>query len=145
MTRYCCMNYSIKESWGAIKKKQIQDEPIRLGGRKTQDEERFFGNLWSEAGIIALQNYQAPGRFHLQVIDMNTCKVWRIFDFSETFLGSWTQNSTRASPWFDLLGIVHPTWRIIPVSNWLVTPIYKPFSPFGRGISLLRGLTNHGY
>ena len=36
-------------------------------------------------------------------------------------------------------------WRTIPVSNWLVTPIYKPFSPFGRGISLLRGLTNHGY
>ena len=38
-----------------------------------------------------------------------------------------------------------PTWRIIPVSKLLVTPIYKPFSPFGRGISLLRGLTNHGY
>jgi len=37
------------------------------------------------------------------------------------------------------------TWRIIPVSKWLVTPIYKPFSPFGRGITLLRGLTNHGY
>ena len=33
-------------------------------------------------------------------------------------------------------------WRIIPVSNWLVTPIYKPFSPFGRGISLLKGLAN---
>ena len=30
----------------------------------------------------------------------------------------------------------HPTWRIIPVSKWLVTPIYKPF----RGITLLRGL-----
>ena len=30
------------------------------------------------------------------------------------------------------------TWRIIPVSKWLVTPIYKPFSPFGRGITLLR-------
>ena len=31
------------------------------------------------------------------------------------------------------------------VSQWLVSPIYKPFSPFGRGITLLRGLTNHGY
>ena len=38
-----------------------------------------------------------------------------------------------------------PTWRIIPVSKWLVTPIYNPFSPFGRGITLLRGPTNHGY
>ena len=32
--------------------------------------------------------------------------------------------------------------EIIPVSKWLVTPIYKPFTPFGRGpITLLRGLT----
>ena len=38
-----------------------------------------------------------------------------------------------------------PTWRIIAVSKWLVTPIYKPFRPFGRGTTLLRGLTNHGY
>ena len=30
---------------------------------------------------------------------------------------------------FELRG----TWRIIPVSKWLVTPIYKPFRPFGRG------------
>ncbi len=26
-----------------------------------------------------------------------------------------------------------PAWRIIPVSKWLVTPIYKPFRPFGKG------------
>ena len=37
-----------------------------------------------------------------------------------------------------------PTWRFIPVSKWLVSPLYKPFSPFGRG-TLLRALTNHGY
>ena len=37
------------------------------------------------------------------------------------------------------------TWRIIPFSKWLVTPIYKPFRPFGRGTTLLRGLTIHGY
>ena len=28
-----------------------------------------------------------------------------------------------------------PTWRIIPASKWLVTTIYKPFGPFGRGIT----------
>ena len=33
------------------------------------------------------------------------------------------------------------TWRIIPVSKWLVTPIYKPFRQFGRGITPFRGLT----
>ena len=27
------------------------------------------------------------------------------------------------------------TWRIIPVRKWLVTPIYKPFRPFVRGIT----------
>ena len=31
------------------------------------------------------------------------------------------------------------TW-IIPVSKWLVTPIYKQFRPFGRGISPVRDL-----
>ena len=33
------------------------------------------------------------------------------------------------------------TWSVIQVSKWLVTPIYKPFTPFGRGTTLLRGLT----
>ena len=37
------------------------------------------------------------------------------------------------------------TWRTIPFSKELVTTIYKPFRPFGRGTTLLRGLTNHGY
>ena len=36
------------------------------------------------------------------------------------------------------------TWRIIPFSKWLVTPIYKPFRPFVRGITPVRGLINHG-
>ena len=36
------------------------------------------------------------------------------------------------------------TWRIIPVRKWLITPIYKPFGPFIRGITPFRGLTNHG-
>ena len=36
--------------------------------------------------------------------------------------------------WMGKLGgHVSTTWRIIPVSKWLVTPIYKPFSLFGRG------------
>ena len=39
-------------------------------------------------------------------------------------------------------GIEDCTWRII---KWLVTTIYKPFRPFVRGTTLLRGLTNHGY
>ena len=46
------------------------------------------------------------------------------------------------------MGVVweaYHTWRIIPVSKYIVTPIYKPFRPFGRGTTLLRGLTNHGY
>ncbi len=39
----------------------------------------------------------------------------------------------------------NPAWRIISVSKWLVTPNYKPFRPFIRGITPVRGLTNHGY
>ena len=34
---------------------------------------------------------------------------------------------------------IYTTWRIIPVSKWLVTPIYKPFRPFGRGITPVMG------
>ena len=33
-----------------------------------------------------------------------------------------------------------PTWRIIPVSKWLVTPIYKPVRPFIGGITLFMDL-----
>ena len=36
---------------------------------------------------------------------------------------------------------VPPTWRITAVSKWLVTPIYKPFRPFVRGTTPVRGLT----
>ena len=32
----------------------------------------------------------------------------------------------------------HPSYK-----KWLVTPIYKPFRPFGRGPTTLPGLTNH--
>ena len=32
--------------------------------------------------------------------------------------------------------------RIIPLSKLLVTPIYKPFRPFGRGITQLGDLLN---
>ena len=35
--------------------------------------------------------------------------------------------------------LMDTTWRIIRISKWLVTPIYKPFRPFGMGITLLRG------
>ena len=55
-----------------------------------------------------------------------------------------------------------PTWRAIPFNKYLGSPpIYwrhetaghlegvpqpqLPFRPFGRGTTLLRGLTNHGY
>ena len=42
-------------------------------------------------------------------------------------------------------GLAAGTWRIIPVSKWLVIPIYKPFRPFIKGITPFRRLTNHGY
>ena len=63
-------------------------------------------------------------------------------------LSIYTSQSTRIN-WSSFLS--HPfsgeknvsfregTWRIIPVSKWLITTIYKPFKPFGRGTTLLRG------
>ena len=32
------------------------------------------------------------------------------------------------------------TWSIIPLSKWLVTPMYKPFKPFGRWTTQLEDL-----
>ena len=44
--------------------------------------------------------------------------------------------------WYLAVKFLGCTWRIIPLSKWLVTPIYKPFRPFGRGpTTLFRGLT----
>ena len=34
-------------------------------------------------------------------------------------------------------------WRIILVTTRTVTPMYKPFRPFGRGTALLGGLIDH--
>ena len=42
-------------------------------------------------------------------------------------------------------GPLGSAWRIIPFSKWLVTPIYKPFRPCGRGITPFKRLTYHGY
>ena len=67
---------------------------------------------------------------------------------------SWTGDHTHSRVfWVTMWDNFSPssTWRrIIPISKWLVTTIYKPFRPFrpfGRGttLTLLRGLTNHGY
>ena len=58
---------------------------------------------------------------------------------------------TFSELWLNLFVILHPavhgpttlfkhplnTWRIIRVSKWLVTPIYKPFRWFGRGPTTL--------
>jgi len=55
----------------------------------------------------------------------------------------WLEVAGRSWPWTK--GEKVTTWRIIPYNKWLVTPMYKPFRPFVKGITLLRGLTNHGY
>ena len=67
-----------------------------------------------------------------------------------TFRGGWlVENHSYKLPGRWPLSVVFrnppSTWRIIPASKWLVTPIYKPFRPFIRGTTSLRGLTNHGY
>ena len=58
---------------------------------------------------------------------------------------SW-QNPKKCDWWSNgrrdvekILGDV--TWRITPLSKWLVTPIYKPFRPFGRGPATLLRIT----
>ena len=77
--------------------------------------------------------------------------ILRVYVISTTVCGGKKHPNDRPRvyledfPFSKWLGTMASTWRIIPVSKWLVTPIYKPFRPFGREIPLLRGLTNHGY
>ncbi len=94
------------------------------------------------------------GCFPLSKGDRRGCR-WGFFLFESLLRktnkhpDSLTQNSAL---WRRLISWEKKTWhfwgsawRIIPVSKWLVTPIYKPFRPFIRGITPFRGLTNHGY
>ena len=59
-------------------------------------------------------------------------------ELSQFFVGEKQKNLGGLGSWSS-------SWRIIPVSKSIVTPIYKPFRPFGRGIPSVRGLTIHGY
>ena len=63
------------------------------------------------------------------------------FCFACAFSSSWRFFSCRKSSFLRILN----TWRIIPASKWLVSLICRPFRPFGRGTTPVRGLSNHGY
>ena len=69
------------------------------------------------------------------------CACHEIFTFKIALETLWIASANRKT----IRRHSEDTWRIIPVSKWLVTPIYKPFRPFIRGIPPFRGLTNHGY
>ena len=66
---------------------------------------------------------------------------------SKKWLQSWTafRSGLPLVAWPEQNLAQRTTWRVIPLSKWLVTPIYKPFRPFIRGTPPFRGLTNHGY
>ena len=61
------------------------------------------------------------------------------------FRAAWDPGPHAVHPECETHRAYTASWRIIPLSKYLVTTICKPFRPFGRGISPLRGLTNHGY
>ena len=85
------------------------------------------------------------GEYHLNI--WVSCISPKKFDKSlvtaRGFLNSWIRSfsdliSSRSTPAKYPLGM--GTWRIIPISNWLVIPIYKQFRPFRREQSYLGDL-----
>ena len=44
----------------------------------------------------------------------------------------WQVEDSAVSFWEYKLLLSTATWRIIPASKWLVTPMYKAFRPFRR-------------
>ena len=106
-----------------------------------------------------MKNYTPPPRTPPPKI-IRSYRNWQSFQKATFFGGAQQKPRVFACP--EVMGMIQPkgilphlqlfrsfikvvAWRIIPVSKWLVTPIYKPFRPFIRGITPFRGLTNHGY
>ena len=132
-----------KETWfttkkmAPLKKESISTwKPIILRGcirytfRNLQLHTWFLNNSsnwsWSQSlrtPLLFVWQRKAWQHLHMPVVSLACCMLQRLLlvDFWRFF------------------GMV-ATWRIIPVSKWVVTPIYKPFRPFGRGTTLLRGL-----
>ena len=79
--------------------------------------------IWKTTGEYKLTSCSPPSIYTSQSIRIN----WPSF-LSHPFSGEKNVSFREG------------TWRIIPVSKWLITTIYKPFKPFGRGpTTLLRG------
>ena len=78
---------------------------------------------------------------HLQERPARLSKEKNTLPFIPPGKDRWLASPLPWTSWFTMA----PSWRIIPVSKWLVTPVYKPFRPFGRWTTPFRGLTNHGY
>ena len=80
------------------------------------------------------QPLEFPSTLGIPINPWNS-KGYFFFDRSKE-LSCWIQSWTVMCRYLE----DHPRTR-----KWLVTPIYKPFRPFGMGTTLLRGLINHGY
>ena len=88
--------------------------------------------LLSEMAILGI-HVRFQGVSYPMILDASRPSTKRILIY-----GDFESKSTNHQP---------TAWRIIPVSKWLVTPIYKPSCrPIWKGnVAILRGLTNHGY
>ena len=119
-----------------------------FGGLKLQS----LGGFW----YIFILWYYTYINIHLvyppPLSGKNDAKKWRAINppkkkldtFPERFHPSNSANVPFLG-WLKVTPNSKVTWRITPVSKWLVTTIYKPFRPFVRGTTPVRGLTNHGY
>ncbi len=87
--------------------------------------------------IVFLVWVPRPGRNVASCYKRVPCNAWT--PYKESCLKDWWGWFSIDS-WPPSLCWKRFTWRIIPASKWLVTPMYKPFRPFGRGTTLLRGL-----
>ena len=122
----------------------------------------WFFQLYSILLEILMQNQNLPCFLLLYALlqtSTTTCVVFFVsrFSWKPTRLNFWgspkihKKNSLNKSPFgasvvwehpTETLGRTHPHLEDHPrTCKWLVTPIYKPFRPFIRGITPVRGLT----
>ena len=133
--------------------------------RSTNVGESFFGSLFLQASFSTqIQRWSSTKNgftgWWFQIFFIFT-PIWGRFPFWRAYFSAGLKPPTSSSTIWDRTDVppsmnrsgqicpvwirVFHTWRITPVSKWLVTPMYKPFRPFVRGTAPVRGLTNHGY
>ena len=134
-----CSRLGKRFFWGRFAAVSFFDTQLRhtLVGvpKNLQEMMPFFG--LSFVGFFqrwCLDNPREGGQFRsFSCLETEDCFI--------IFFGS---TLSRLGCYYFFWGVMVDTWRIGPHLVVRITPVYKPFRPFGRATTRVRRLANHG-